>query len=155
MARRACTDLESTGIVSFHSLVVGHLSEACRLADRLEEAHAAAVRVLSLARERGERGREADALRLLGDVGAHRERLDVTAAGGFYSQALALASELGMHPLVAHCHLGLRTLAGRTGDRAKAEAHLTTATAMYREMGMDFWLEKAATVIEPPQGNSL
>ena len=105
------------------------------------------MRVLSLARERGERGREADALRLLGDVAAHRERLDVTAAGGFYSQALALASELGMHPLVAHCHLGLRTLAGRTGDRAKAEAHLTTATAMYREMGMDFWLEKAATVI--------
>ena len=51
MARRACTDLESTGIVSFHSLVVGHLSEACRFADRLEEAHAAAVRVLSLARD--------------------------------------------------------------------------------------------------------
>ena len=56
---------------------------------------------------------------------------------------------------MAHCHLGLRTLAGRTGDRAKAEAHLTTATAMYREMGMGFWLEKAEAALEPPYGNSV
>ena len=34
--------------------------------------------------------------------------------------------------------LGQGTLAGRTGDRAKAEAHLATATMMYREMGMGF-----------------
>jgi tetratricopeptide (TPR) repeat protein len=98
LVRQGCTELESTGVVAFHTLVVGHLSEACRLGERLEEAHAAAARVLSLARERGERGREADALRLLGDVAAHGERLDVTAADGHYSQALALASELGMHP---------------------------------------------------------
>jgi hypothetical protein len=48
-----------------------------------------------------------------------------------------------MRPLVAHCHLGLGTLYRRTGDRAKAQEHLTTATTMYREMGMTFWLEKA------------
>jgi len=29
------------------------------------------------------------------------------------------------------------------GDRAKAEEHLTTAVAMYREMDMRFWLEHA------------
>ena len=78
---QACADLESLGVAFLHSLAVAHLGEACLLGDRLEEAHAAAARVLSLARERGERGREADALRLLGDVAAHRERLDVTAAG--------------------------------------------------------------------------
>jgi hypothetical protein len=38
--------------------------------------------------------------------------------------------------LVAHCHLGLGHPYGRTGDRAKAAEHLTTAAAMYREMGM-------------------
>ena len=48
-----------------------------------------------------------------------------------------------MRPLVAHCHLGLGTLYRRTGDAAKAQEHLTTATTMYREMGMTFWLEKA------------
>ena len=48
-----------------------------------------------------------------------------------------------MRPLVAHCHLGLGKLYRRTGDRAKAQEHLTTAATMYREMGMTFWLEKA------------
>jgi hypothetical protein len=48
-----------------------------------------------------------------------------------------------MRPLVAHCHLGLGKLAHRTGDQAKAAEHLANAKAMYREMGMSFWLEKA------------
>ena len=60
-------------------------------------------------------------------------------------EALTRASDLGMRPLVAHCHLGLGKLYRRTGDRAKAEEHLTTAATMYREMDMSFWLEKAET----------
>ena len=57
--------------------------------------------------------------------------------------AMALASELGMRPLVAHCHLGVGKLYRRTGKRDQAQEHLTTATTMYREMDMRFWLEKA------------
>ena len=60
-----------------------------------------------------------------------------------YGRALARADELGMRPLVAHCHLGLGKLYRRTGDQAKAQEHLTTAATMYREMDMRFWLEKA------------
>jgi len=48
-----------------------------------------------------------------------------------------------MRPLVAHCHAGLGQLYQRTGDACRAQVHLTTATTMYREMGMSFWLEKA------------
>jgi len=47
-----------------------------------------------------------------------------------------------MRPLVAHCHLGLGRLYRRTGKREQAQEHLTTATAMYGEMGMTYWLEK-------------
>jgi sugar phosphate isomerase/epimerase len=73
----------------------------------------------------------------------HRpECLEAEDATGYYREALALADELGMHPLVAHCHLGLGKLSRRTGDRAKAQEHLTTATTMYREMDMRFWLEQ-------------
>jgi hypothetical protein len=46
-------------------------------------------------------------------------------------------------PLAAHCHLGLGKLYHRTDKREQAQEHLTTATAMYREMGMTYWLEKA------------
>ena len=48
-----------------------------------------------------------------------------------------------MRPLAAHCHFGLATLCTRTGQREKASAHLASATALYREMDMRFWLEKA------------
>jgi hypothetical protein len=60
-----------------------------------------------------------------------------------YRKALALAEPRGMRPLVAHCHLGLGKLYRRTRDGSKAEEHLTIAKAMYREMDMGFWLEKA------------
>jgi hypothetical protein len=40
-------------------------------------------------------------------------------------------------------HLGLGKLSRRTGKREEAQEHLTTATTMYREMGMTHWLEKA------------
>jgi hypothetical protein len=60
-----------------------------------------------------------------------------------YRQALALAEELGMRPLIAHCHVGLGKLYRRIGNRQQAEEHLTTATAMMREMEMELWLEEA------------
>ena len=40
-------------------------------------------------------------------------------------------------------HLGLGKLHRRTSKREQAQEHLTTATTMYREMGMRFWLERA------------
>ena len=48
-----------------------------------------------------------------------------------------------MRPLVAHCHLGLGKLYRRTDRREQAQEQLTTATTMYREMGMMYWLERA------------
>jgi len=48
-----------------------------------------------------------------------------------------------MRPLVAHCKLGLGKLYGRKGNRGHAQEHLTTAIAMYREMGMTYWPEQA------------
>jgi len=113
------------------------------LADRIEEALVFAERALRLTRERGERGFEAWALRLLGEIGSHHSRPDVATAEAHYSAAMALASELAIRPLVAHCHLGLGKLYRRTGKREQPHEHLTIATTMYREMDMRFWLEQA------------
>ena len=52
-----------------------------------------------------------------------------------------------MRPLVAHCHLGLGKLYRRTDKREQAQEYLATATTMYREMGMTYWLEKAEAEI--------
>jgi tetratricopeptide (TPR) repeat protein len=117
------------------------LGEAYVLADRLEDALEVAGRALTFTRERGQRGYEAWALRLLGEITARRDPPEH--ADGHYRDALALAEELGMRPLVAHCHLGRGKLYRRAGKREKALDHLTTATTMYREMDMRFWLQKA------------
>ena len=89
-------------------------------------------------------------LRLLGEIAAQADPPDLESAEAHYRQALARADELGMRPLAAHCHLGLGKLYRRTGDRAKAEEHLTTATTMYREMDMRFWLEQAEAALGLP-----
>ena len=71
----------------------------------------------------------------------------VEQAGDAYRQALALATELGMRPLVAHCHFGLAKLYRQTSKREQAREHFTNATTMYREMDMRFWLEQAEVEI--------
>jgi hypothetical protein len=82
-------------------------------------------------------------MRLLGEIHAHRDPPDVERAEAAYVEAMARAEPRGMRPLVAHCHLGLGKLYRRTAKREQAQEHLTTATTMYREMGMTYWLEKA------------
>ena len=118
-------------------------AEASLLVGRLEEATTAASRALEHAHAHHEQGYKAHALRLLGDIAAYRDPPELEPAETHYRQALACADELGMRPLVAYCHLGLGKLYRRTGKREQAQEHLTTATTMYREMDMRFWLEKA------------
>ena len=86
---------------------------------------------------------EGQLLRLLGDIAAHPDRVEVDTAEAHYRQALALAEELGLRPLMAHCHLGLGVLYRHAGKRQKAREHITMAVTMFGEMDMRFWLEQA------------
>jgi class 3 adenylate cyclase/tetratricopeptide (TPR) repeat protein len=112
----------------------------CLSAGRIDEAASHAREALALTRRLGARGSEAHALCLAGDVASTGGAED---AEGYYREALALAEPRGMRPLVAHCHLSLGKLYRRTDKREQAQEHLSTATTMYREMGMRFWLEQA------------
>jgi tetratricopeptide (TPR) repeat protein len=105
-----------------------------------------------LAREHRERGNQAYALRLLGDIAAHRAPSDVEPAADYYHQALALAEELGMRPLQAHCHRSLGTLYAATGQREQARTELATAIEMYRAMDMTFWLPQTEAVLAQVEG---
>ena len=117
------------------------------LASRLEEAQALAERALALAREHQERGHQAYALQLLGAIHAQRHPPEVALAEASYQQALALANELGMRPLLAHCHRGLGILYSRVGRGQQARASLSTAIALYRAMEMAFWLPQAEAAL--------
>jgi class 3 adenylate cyclase/tetratricopeptide (TPR) repeat protein len=119
------------------------LSEVYLHAGRWDDASEVGRRALDRARKFKERGHEAWALHLFGEIAAYKDLPDVGEAEDHYRQALALAEELGMRPLIAHCHVGLGKLYRRIGKREQAEQHLTTATTMMREMDMGLWLEKA------------
>jgi hypothetical protein len=93
---------------------VAWLSEVWRLAGCGGEAWQHARQALALARQQKDRGEEAQALHQLGVVHA-----DVVQAEASYQQALVLADELVLRPLVAHCHRGLGTLYGMTGQRER------------------------------------
>ena len=66
-----------------------------------------------------------------------------TRPGSFSDRWLLPGHRPDMRVLAPHCHFDLGKLSLRTGHRAEAREHLTTATTMYREMDMRFWLEQA------------
>ncbi|HEX9525072.1 MAG TPA: BTAD domain-containing putative transcriptional regulator, partial [Reyranella sp.] len=112
-------------------LVLGRLDEAERLGERAIELYS------------HHHGWRAHVLHLVGDIATHPDRFNAESGEAYYRQALALAEPRGMHPLIAHCHLGLGKLYQRTQKQEQVREHLTTAIALYRDMDMRFWLEQA------------
>jgi Flp pilus assembly protein TadD len=123
------------------------LSEGCRLAGHGAEAWQHAHQALDQARQQKARGDEALALHQLGVVQAHADPPDVVQAEAYYQQALALAEELGLRPLQAHCHRSLGILYATRGQQEQARAELSTAMEMYRTMEMTFWLPQVEAVL--------
>ncbi len=139
--------LAAMGIVHLRGWDYHSLGRACLVLSRLDEARRLSDRAVESCPHQP--GFAAHALGLLGDIATHPDRFDAERGEAHYRQALALAEPRGMRPLIAHCHLGLARLYRRTGKGEQAREHLTTATTMYREMDMRFWLEQAdATVKE-------
>ena len=131
----------ATGLRWTYARQHAHVGEGYLLAGQRDEAARLAAIALEAARAQKQRGQEALALWLSAEIAGCA--LEGARAEADSQHAMALASEIGMHPLTAHCHLGLGKLYRRTGKRQEAQEHLTTATTMYREMDMRFYLEQA------------
>jgi tetratricopeptide (TPR) repeat protein len=139
---QSSTTVQGTGARLFLTRRANWLGEAARGCGRPQEATRLAGEALCLARAHKERGDEAWALHLLGDLASDREPPDLPAAEGHYHDALALAEALGMRPLVAHCRRGLGVLYLRTEALDRARRELGMARDLYREMDMTLWREQ-------------
>ena len=151
---QAMEQTTATEMAGFQALCRLPLSEAQLVAGLLEEAHTLAEQTLAHAHEHQERGNQAYALCLLGDIAVQREPPESVTAEAHYRQALALAEALGMRPLVAHCHRGLGTLYSRAERLDEARAALSTAVHMYRTMEMALWLPQAEAMLVQIGGRS-
>jgi tetratricopeptide (TPR) repeat protein len=141
-----------TGALSNLVYRVAWLSEVWRLAGHWNEAWQHTCQALDLARQQQARGGEARALHQLGVVHAHADPPDAAPAEAYYQQALALAEELGMRPLQAHCHRGLGTLYATTGQQEQAHTELSAAIVLYRAMDMTFWLPQTEATLAQVEG---
>jgi class 3 adenylate cyclase/tetratricopeptide (TPR) repeat protein len=142
----------ATKFLPCNSLWIGWWGEAALVAGRLDDAMQHATRALDIAHAQKEQGYEAYARRLLGSIAVHRHPTEVEPAEAHYRQALALAEDLGMRPLQAHCHLSLGTLYAGIDQLEQARAELSTAIALYRAMEMTFWLPQAEMVLAQVSG---
>jgi tetratricopeptide (TPR) repeat protein len=129
------------GIVGHRSWAYHAVGRALLRLGQLDKARGLAERAIETSTRQP--GFAAHAHHLLGDIETSAERFDHERGVGHYRDALALAQRHGMRPLVAHGHLGLGKIHRRAGKATDAEHHHATATAMYRDMDMRFWLAQA------------
>jgi predicted ATPase len=139
-----------TGTIS--SLFPVWLGEGYVLAGRLEEAMQQGQQALAVTRTQKQKGYQAYALRLLGDVVARRTPPAVEEAERQYREALALAEAIGMRPLQAHCHSGLGMLYAKLDQWQQARAALVTAVDLYTAMDMTLWLPEVKAALAQVEG---
>jgi tetratricopeptide (TPR) repeat protein len=147
LLRDAYEATQSLGFGFFHSLIAVRLGEACLVAGHLEEAQRFASRGLDLARDGGQNGCEAEALRVLAAVAAEGRPPAAEEALEAFRGALAIAQRLYLLPLGAHCHLGLGNLYRRLGHPDQAREHVSAAARVFRELGVARWLDVAQSEI--------
>jgi hypothetical protein len=136
------------------SLWKGWLAEAYLLSGRTADAQQTVIRAVSTARAHQERGFEGEALYRSGVVALQVEPIDLLQAGGHFREALAIAEDLGMRPLQAHCHLGLGKLYRRTDRPHEARAELNIALDLYLSMEMTHWLPEAEAELAKVDGSA-
>ena len=119
LLEQAVEQATSSGLIYSQSLEVALLGEGYLLAGRLQDAHTRALQAIEFAGTHKERGYQARALQLLGEIHAYLDPPAVEPAEEYYRQALSLANELAMRPLQAHCHRGLGTLYATTASRSR------------------------------------
>ena len=134
VALDSCAEPQTT-----HTLALTALSESYFLAGDLAKAVTTAKEAVDRATAHEERGAEAYACWILAmtlDAGAGpRERAEES-----FLAAMAIATQLRLQPLLAHCHLGLGDLYQRRGDRAKATDHRERGTRLLAALLMKRWI---------------
>ena len=135
-------------IVHQRALITVSLGHAALALGRVEDARKMAEQALRLSRDNEERGHEAWSLCLLGEI-ASAASADHDGAARLYGEARTLGAALHMKPVVAHSLLGEGILRGARARSGQAQAPLTAAIAMFREMGMTFWVAKAEAALAP------
>ena len=142
LLERTVEETERLRMMSVHPFHLAVLAEAYLLVGRHADAFHIIERALRLARAHKQRGYEAEALKILGDI-MGRDAEGRQRAERAYQDCLALAESLGMRPLAASCQLAIGELHARHRDVPGARACFDTAATGFRELKMAYWAKQA------------
>jgi tetratricopeptide (TPR) repeat protein len=138
---------ESMHLVTGRSMMLVWLAESWMAVGDLARAWDVGQRALRLAREHKERGHEAWALYTLGRVASRRNPPGLDEAVRLVDEALRLAKDLRMRPLIAHCHVAFGLIRAIGRDQLNAKHHLTAGAGLLRDLAMDFWRPEAEAAL--------
>jgi class 3 adenylate cyclase/tetratricopeptide (TPR) repeat protein len=139
LMERADEQSELIGRKAAWALRLTWLGHARFLAGQTDIAKEHGQRALTLAINSGERGYQAWALKLLGDV-TLAQSLDPLQARSSYDQSMEIASQLSMQPVQAHLHLSAGRLCRHMNQVEQAQHEISRAIACYKKMEMPLWL---------------
>jgi len=122
--------------------LLGHTEVLLRTED-LDHAAKVGLEAYEYLQRIGARGFAAWALRHLGAIASRCHPDAPSAAITYLEQARALAVEIGMRPLLGHCHLELGELAFREGEGERGRGETSAALSIYRELSMPYWAQRA------------
>jgi tetratricopeptide (TPR) repeat protein len=123
-----------------------HLGEAYLCIGEVEQATRLADLALQTSLDHHQYGAGAWTQWLLGEINTRADNLG--AAEGHYRKAMALASKLGMAPLVAHCHFGLGKGHGGASNNEQSREHLVAAAGLYRTLEMPSWIREIEMTLQ-------
>ncbi len=147
LLERAARQSQAMRVTGGRAPLLVCLGEAYLLAGRPGDARGSAAGALTLAREHGERGHEAWALKLEGEIALRGGAGQLDVARAQVGAGLALSTDLDMRPLVARCRHALGRVEALAGRGAEAQVHLAAAAAQFRDMGMTLWLGEAEAAL--------
>jgi tetratricopeptide (TPR) repeat protein len=139
MAERALHQADALSLAAMRSLCLRWAGEVKLMGGQVSQALDIADGLWRHCRASGEAGNEAWALYLSGSALANMGRSDESADA--LCKSIRLAEGLGMLPLLAHCRRRLGTVEVARERHEEGQHHLVAAAAIYRELGMAFWLK--------------
>jgi class 3 adenylate cyclase/tetratricopeptide (TPR) repeat protein len=132
-----------------HAMLLVRLGEAYLQAFRVEDASRCARQALEFCLDNLERGHEAYALRLLGELQLNNPPA-LEECESLFRRAMARAEELNLRPLLAQCYLGLGMRLRRVNRSREADSCFTAALKIFRALDMPLWRDRVHTGLAPP-----
>jgi predicted ATPase/class 3 adenylate cyclase len=140
-------------VLPTHAWNVTMLAEVYAVAGRRAEASVYLDRGLTMARAHKQRWLEAEGLRILGQLRATSEPMDIAGARAAFEEATVIARDMGLRPLLGRCRLAMGRALNRAGEHDAGRVPLEEAAALFRGMDMRFWLDRAESALGDRPGS--